>query len=52
MKLVCGSEQNVEDALGILVQQRGRLDRRRLRTFARDQGVLEELAKLEREAVG
>ncbi len=52
MKLRWGSEQDLEDALGILVRQRGRLDRRRLRAFARDQGVLEELAELERKAAG
>jgi hypothetical protein len=52
MKLVYGSDQDVEDALGILVRQRGRLDRRRMRDFARTQGVLEALEELERKAAG
>jgi hypothetical protein len=52
MKLVYGSDQDVEDALGILVRQRGRLDRRRMRDFARNQGVLEALEDLERKAAG
>lgn len=50
MKLRWGSEQDLEDALGILVRQRGRLDRRRMREFARSQGVLEALKELERRA--
>jgi hypothetical protein len=52
MKLVYGSDQDVEDALGILVRQRGRLDRRRMRDFARTQRVLEALQELERKAAG
>ena len=50
MKLVYGSEQDIEDALGIYVRQRKRLDRRRLREFAKRQGVLQGLQKLERKA--
>ncbi|HLB67070.1 MAG TPA: hypothetical protein VJN63_01115 [Thermoplasmata archaeon] len=51
MKLAYGSDQDVEDALGILVRQKGRLDRRRMRDFARKQGVLGALEALERKAV-
>jgi len=51
MKLVYGSEQDVEDALGIYVRQRKRLGLRRMRQFARRQRVLENLRNLEREAV-
>ena len=50
MKLVYRSDQDIEDALGILVRQSGRLDRRRMRDFARTQGVLEALEELERKA--
>jgi len=51
MKLVYGSEQDVEDALGIYVRQRKRLAVQRMRQFARRQGVLEDLRDLERIAV-
>ncbi len=51
MKLVYGSDQDVEDALGILVRQRGRLDLRQMQEFARGQGVLEALEALDRKAV-
>lgn len=51
MKLVYRSEQDVEDALGIYVRQRKRLGLRRMRQFARRQGVLEDLRDLERKAV-
>ena len=51
MKLVYGSEQDVEDALGIYVRQRKRLGLRRMRHFAGRQGVLENLRDLERGAV-
>ncbi len=51
MKLVCGSELDVEDALGIYVRQRKRLGLRRMRQFARRQGVLDDLQDLERKAV-
>ncbi len=51
MKLVYGSDQDVEDALGILVRQRGRLKARRMREFAGRQGVLKALRELERRAV-
>lgn len=50
MKLVYGSEQDIEDALGIYVRQRGRLDTARMREFARSQGVLQTLRDLERKA--
>jgi len=51
MKLVYGSEQDVEDALGIFVRQRKRLGLRRMRQFARRQGVFDDLQELERKAV-
>ncbi len=50
MKLTSASERDVNDALGILVRQRGRLDLRRMRAFARQQGVLGALRNLERKA--
>ena len=50
MKLAYGSEQDVEDALGIYVRQKKRLDVRRMRDFARRQGVLRALRGLERKA--
>lgn len=50
MKLVYGSDQDVEDALGILVRQRGRLDVRRMREFADGHGVADALRDLERKA--
>jgi hypothetical protein len=51
MKLVYGSDQDVEDALGILVRQRKRLNVRRMREFANRQGVLRALRELESRAV-
>src|SRR5207247_770361 len=51
MKLVYGSEQDVEDALGIYVRQGNRLGLRRMRQFASRQGVLADLRDLERRAV-
>ena len=51
MKLVYGSEQDVEDALGIYVRQKKRLDILRMREFAQRQGVLGVLRELERKAV-
>src|SRR3989475_8468559 len=50
MKLVYGSEQDVEDALGIYVRQRKRLALGRMRQFAKRQGVLAKLRDLERKA--
>ena len=50
MKLVYGSDQDDEDALGIFVRQRKRLKMRRMREFAARQGVLEALRGLERKA--
>jgi len=51
MKLVYGSEQDFEDALGIYVRQGTQLNLRRLREFAARQGVLGALRELERKAV-
>src|SRR6266852_1330188 len=51
MKLVCGSEQDVEDALGIYVRQRKRLGLLRMRQFASRQGALDDLQDLEQRAV-
>jgi len=51
MKLVYGSEQDVEDALGIYVRQRKRLGLRRMRQFASRQGVSQHLQDLEGRAV-
>ena len=50
MKLKQGSERDLNDALGILVRQRGRLDLRRMRAFAKQQGAPAALRDLEREA--
>ncbi len=50
MKLRYGSEQDVLDALGILVRQHGQLDVRRMREFALQQRVVEALRDLERQA--
>lgn len=50
MKLLYGSDQDYEDALGIFVRQRGGLDLRQMRGFARRQGVLRALRELERKA--
>jgi len=50
MKLVYGSDQDLEDALGIFVRQRNRLKMRRMREFASRQGVLKALRELERRA--
>jgi hypothetical protein len=52
MKLVYGSDQDLEDALGIFVRQRRRLKTRRMREFAGRQGVLKALRELERRAEG
>src|SRR5207237_6943014 len=46
-----GSGQDIEDALGIYVRQRKRLGLRRMRQFANQQEVLEDLRELERKAV-
>lgn len=51
MKLAYGSEQDVEDALGIYVRQGKRLDVRGMREFARRQGVLRALRELESRAL-
>ncbi len=48
MELVYGSDQDVEDALGILVRQRRRLKIRQMRELADRQGVLAALRELER----
>jgi hypothetical protein len=52
MKLVYGSEQDLEDALGIYVRQRKRLNLSRMRAFARAQGAVSALRDLERKAAG
>jgi hypothetical protein len=52
MKLLYGSDQDIEDALGIYVRQRKRLNLRRMREFARRQGALTALRELERKAAG
>lgn len=50
MKLVYGSDQDLEDALGIFVRQRRRLKMRRMREFAIRQGALKALREIERKA--
>jgi hypothetical protein len=52
MKLVYGSDQDLEDALGIYVRQKKRLNLRRMRAFARTQGAVSALRELERRAGG
>jgi hypothetical protein len=49
MKLKYGSERDLEDALGIYIRQRTRLDLTRMHQFARQQGVLDALRELERQ---
>ena len=51
MKLTYGSERDVEDALGIYVRQRKRLDVRGMQEFARRQGILKALRYLERKVI-
>ena len=43
MKLKFGSDRDLEDAMGMLVRQQGKLDLREMRRFARQQGVLADL---------
>lgn len=50
MKLRWGSEQDLEDALGIYLRQKKTLNLRTMRAFARRQGVFQELKDLERRA--
>ena len=50
MKLRWGSEQDLEDALGIYVRQKKTLDLRAMRNFARRHGVTRELKELEERA--
>ena len=50
MKLRWGSEQDLEDAVGIYVRQKKTLDSRVMRDFARRQGVTRELKELEQRA--
>ncbi len=50
VKLRWGSEQDLEDALGIYLRQEKVLDLRAMRAFARRLGVAEELKDLERRA--
>jgi len=50
MKLRWGSDQDLEDALGIYVRQKETLDARAMRNFARRHGVTRELKELEERA--
>ena len=50
MKLRWGSEQDLEDALGIYVRQKKTLDLRAMRNFARRHGVTREFKELEERA--
>lgn len=50
MKLKWGSDRDLEDALGIYVRQRGRLDADALLRFARSQRVVPELLDLQEKA--
>src|SRR5438132_5531242 len=50
MKLRWGSEQDLEDAMGIYIRQKKALDCRAMRGFARRQGVVRELKDLEEQA--
>lgn len=50
MKLRWGSEQDLEDALGIYLRQKEALDFRAMRTFARRHGVAQDLKDLEQRA--
>ncbi|MEM2865796.1 MAG: hypothetical protein QW098_01455 [Candidatus Hadarchaeales archaeon] len=47
-KLRVGGEQDLKDAEGIFIRQRGRLDMRYLERVCREMGVWRELAKLKR----
>ena len=50
MKLRWGSEQDLEDALGLYLRQKQTLDIRTMRAFARRQGVSRELKDLDERA--
>ena len=50
MKLRWGSAQDLEDALGIYMRQKGKLDVRAMRVFARRNRVARDLADLEERA--
>lgn len=52
MKLRWGSAQDLEDALGIYLRQKGGLDVRAMRAFARRNRVARDLADLEERAKG
>ena len=43
MKLKFGSDRDLEDAMGMLVRQKGKVDLEEMRRFARQQGVLADL---------
>jgi len=43
MKLKFGSDRDLEDAMGMLVRQKGKVDLEEMRRFARQQGVLTDL---------
>jgi hypothetical protein len=50
MKLKFGSDRDLEDAVGILVRQQGKLHLEEMRRFARQQGLLSDLLDFERRA--
>ena len=52
MKLRWGSEQDLEDALGIYLRQQENLDIRVMRAFARRNRVARDLANLQERAKG
>ncbi len=50
MKLRWGSQQDLEDALAIYLRQKGRLDLRAMRAFARRNHAVRDLENLEERA--
>jgi hypothetical protein len=50
MKLKFGSDRDLEDAVGMLVRQQGKLDLEEMRRFARQQGLLSDLLAFEKRA--
>ena len=50
MKLKFGSDRDLEDAMGMLVRQQGKLDIEEMRRFARQQGLLSDLLDFEKRA--
>jgi len=49
VKVLLGSDQDLQDARSIVVRQRERLEEIRLRELAREQGVLADVESLRRE---